>query len=226
MIAVIAVRSPQLDRGLLDRLLAAAERSQISVRICLHKIDLAEPGEFEAVRRIYEAAGYPVLYTSAETGEGLEDLKAVLKQHITAFMGPSGAGKSRVITELQPGLQLKTGFVSEKTGQGRHTTTRVELHPTHFGALLADTPGVREFSLWDLAPEDLPGLFPEIRRYQEQCRFSSCSHTHEPDCAVKQHVESAEIDSGRYRSYRVILEELQLTQKENDARGKRRRRPH
>ena len=176
------------------------------------------------MRRVYEAAGYPVLYTSAETGEGLEDLQAVLKEHITAFMGPSGAGKSRIISKLQPGLQLKTGLVSEKTGQGRHTTTRVELHPTDFGALLADTPGVREFSLWDLPPEDLPGLFPEIRRYQEQCRFSSCSHTHEPNCAVKQQVESGEIDSGRYRSYRVILEELQMAQKENDARGKRRRR--
>jgi ribosome biogenesis GTPase len=182
------------------------------------------PGECDTTRRVYEEAGYPVLTTSVVTGEGIDALRAVLRDHITAFMGPSGAGKSHLISALQPGLSLKTGEVSEKTGRGQHTTTRVELHPTAFGGLLADTPGVRGFSLWELPPKQLPGLFPEIRRVQEDCRFAGCLHDQEPDCAVKQQVESGEIDPGRYRSYLVILEELRQAAREAAARGPRRRR--
>ena len=146
LVLVVAVCRPALDRGLLDRLLATAERSHVAARICLHKIDLAKPSEFEPLRQVYEEAGYPVLFTSATTGAGVETLRTALKDHISAFMGMSGAGKSHLISALQPGLELRTGLLSEKSGQGRHTTTRVDLHQTDFGALLADTPGVREFS--------------------------------------------------------------------------------
>ena len=224
LVAVIALRDPKLDRGLLDRLLTTAERTGIAVRICLHKADLVEPGEFDDVRDVYEKAGYPVLLTSVRSGQGLDELRAALRDHITAFMGPSGAGKSRLISELQPGLQLRTGDVSEKTGRGQHTTTRVELHPTDFGALLADTPGVRDFNLWSLPAQELAGLFPEFRRYQEGCRFAGCQHDQEPDCAIKQRVESGDIDAGRYRSYQVTLEELRQAEKANIGRGPRRKR--
>ena len=221
LVAVIALRDPRLDRGLLDRLLATAESTGISVRICLHKVDLVQSGDFEDLRQVYESAGYPVLFTSVATGQGISELKDVLRDHLSAFMGPSGAGKSHLISELQPGLQLKTGLVSEKTGHGQHTTTRVELHPTDFGAILADTPGVRGFSLWDMPPEELGRLFPEVRRYQGECHFSTCQHDSEPDCAVKQQVESGGMDAGRYRSYLVTLEELRQAQKEADSKGKR-----
>jgi ribosome biogenesis GTPase len=223
LVAVVAMRDPKLDRGLLDRLLAAAERTGVHVRICFHKADLVEPGAFDAIGDVYKAAGYPLLYTSVKTGQGVPELRAALRDHITAFMGPSGAGKSHLISALQPGLRLKTGEVSEKSGRGQHTTTRVELHPTDFGGLLADTPGLRDLSLWDLAPEQLAGLFPEIQRVQENCRFTGCQHDQEPDCAVKRGVESGSIDPGRYRSYLVTLEELRQVARETARRGPRRR---
>jgi len=208
LVVVASVRRPAVDRGLLDRLLAAAERHRITALVCLHKVDLAEPGECDTVRAVYDTAGYSVLLTSATTGSGIEALRDALRGHASAFMGVSGAGKSRLIAALQPGLVLRMGIVSEKSGQGRHTTTRVDLHCTDFGALLADTPGVREFSLWGLQPEELGDLFPEFRGVQEECRFATCTHDHEPRCAVKEAVEAGRIDAGRYQSYLAILAEL------------------
>ncbi len=211
LVGVVAVREPPVDRGLLDRLLATAERSAIPALICLHKIDLVDASELRTLRGVYERAGYPVLLTSVVTGAGIEDLREALRGHTSAFMGPSGVGKSRLIAALQPGLELRTGDVSERTGQGRHTTTRVDLHPTGFGAYLADTPGVRDFGLWRLSPVELRDLFPEFRELQEHCRFAGCTHAPEPDCAVRKAVESGRIDAGRYRSYTVILDELRAT---------------
>ncbi|HZM16889.1 MAG TPA: ribosome small subunit-dependent GTPase A [Candidatus Krumholzibacteria bacterium] len=208
LVVVVSVRHPTFDRGLLDRLLCTAERNRIAALLCLHKIDLADPGEGDVERAVYEKAGYPMLLTSTTSGAGIEALREALRGHVSAFMGPSGAGKSHLISALQPGLSLRTGMVSEKSGQGRHTTTRVDLHRTDFGALLADTPGVREFSLWGLQPEELGPLFPEIRELQEHCRFASCTHDHEPHCAVKEAVAAGRVDAGRHRSYLAILAEL------------------
>ena len=211
LVVVASVRRPALDRGLLDRLLAVAEHNHITGVICLHKIDLAEPGECDGVRAVYENAGYTVLETSATTGSGIAALRDTLGGHTCAFMGVSGAGKSRLIAALQPGLVLRTGDVSERSGQGRHTTTRVDLHCTDFGAFLADTPGVREFGLWELPPHELRHAFREFHDVQETCRFAGCTHDHEPRCAVKEAVEAGHIDVGRYRSYLAILADLQET---------------
>lgn len=208
LVVVAAVREPAVDRALLDRLLATAERNGIGGLVCFHKVDLVDPSELQTMRLVYERAGYPVLLTSVVTGEGIPELREALRGHTSAFMGPSGAGKSRLITALQPGLALRTGDVNEKTGQGRHTTTRVDLHPTDFGAYLADTPGVRDFSLWRLPQEELRDLFPEFRGPQQHCRFAGCTHVPEPGCAVRAAVEGGRIDAGRYRSYTVIFEEL------------------
>ncbi len=208
LVVVVAVQRPSLDRGLLDRLLTTAERNRIDAMVCLHKIDLVEPGECDNIRRVYERAGYPVLPTSCTTGCGIEELRMALKGHVSAFMGASGAGKSHLISMLQPGLSLRTGMVSEVSGQGRHTTTRVDLHRTEFGALLADTPGVREFSLWGLQLEELRDFFPEFLDLQPLCRYATCTHDHEPLCAVKDAVAAGQVDSGRYRSYLAILTSL------------------
>jgi ribosome biogenesis GTPase len=208
LVVVVAVRDPMLDRGLLDRLLATAERTGVPAVVCLHKADLASAAELETVRAVYEAAGYRVVITSVETGEGLEALRELLRGRVSAFMGPSGAGKSRLIKTLQPGLELRTGEVSVKTGLGRHTTSRVDLHRTDFGAILADTPGVREFNAWQLPPEELRALFPELRGLQGDCRFAACTHTHEPQCAVRAAAERGDIDPGRHRSYVALFEEL------------------
>jgi len=223
LVVVVAVRRPTLDRGLLDRLLATAERSRIAPRICLHKIDLAEPGEFDSLRQVYERLGYPVLYTSATSGQGIEELRAALREHLSAFMGASGAGKSRLISGLQPGLELRTGTVGEKSGQGRHTTSRVDLHRTDFGALLADTPGVREFSFWDFDPEELRSLFPEFRDIQGSCHFATCSHDHEPRCAVKEAVQNGSVDAGRHQSYLSILAAVRQEEHAGGHRAARRR---
>ncbi len=208
LVVVIAVRDPTLNRGLLDRLLAVAERIAIRAVICFNKIDLAAPGELDPVRAVYERAGYRIVSTSAVTQAGLEDLRSELRGHTSAFMGPSGAGKSRLITALEPGLELRTGDVSDKSRQGRHTTTRVDLHRTTFGALLADTPGVRDFNAWQLTPLELRDLFPEFRPLQPSCHYPTCIHSHEPDCAVQQAVQDGNIDSSRYRSYLAMLTEL------------------
>lgn len=210
LVVVVAVRDPALDRGLLDRLLAAAEHNRIGAIVCLHKFDLldaAAAGAIAPVQAVYERAGYQVIRTSAEDGLGIEALRQALAEHVCAFMGPSGAGKSRLIGLLEPGLKLHTGAVSEKTGQGRHTTTRVDLHRTDFGALLADTPGVRDFGLWEVAPEALGELFSELRALHDRCRFAGCTHIPEPGCAVKAAVDAGEIDRGRYRSYCAIFDE-------------------
>jgi ribosome biogenesis GTPase len=209
LVVVVAIRAPDLDRGLLDRLLAAAERNGLGAILCINKIDLAAAKEIDALQSVYERGGYPVLRTSAETGTGIEALRDALRGHRSAFMGPSGAGKSRLIGRLQPGLKVTTGSVNDKSGQGRHTTTRVDLHRTDFGALLADTPGVRDFITWQLEPAELRDLFPEFRVLQEQCRFSQCTHVHEPECTVRAAVEAGAIDNGRYKSYSAILAELQ-----------------
>jgi ribosome biogenesis GTPase / thiamine phosphate phosphatase len=212
LVVVVAVRYPTLDRGLLDRLLAAAEHVGVEALVCLHKIDLLGAAERTAeitpLQATYTSAGYAVLCTSAEDGTGIDTLREALRGHVSGFMGPSGAGKSRLIGLLQPGLKLHTGAVSEKTGQGRHTTTRVDLHRTEFGALLADTPGVRDFGLWQVDPVALGALFPEIRALQDRCHYAGCTHIPEPQCGVKAAVEAGEIDRGRYRSYCAIFSEL------------------
>lgn len=208
LVVVMAVREPALDRGLLDRLLATAERNGIPAVVCLNKIDLSSPEAMAPVHRVYERAGYEVVATSAETGAGIDALRDILRGHLSAFMGPSGAGKSRLIAQLEPGLTLQTGHVSAKSGQGRHTTTRVDLHRTGFGALLADTPGVRDFGLWRLEPEALRDLFPELRGLQAGCRFAVCTHVHEPECAVRDAVAAGAVDAGRYKSYAALFEQL------------------
>jgi ribosome biogenesis GTPase len=208
LVVVMAVREPELDRGLLDRLLATAERNALGAIVCLNKMDLAAAADIAGVTKVYERAGYTVLPVSAESGLGVDALRDTLRGHRCAFMGPSGAGKSRLIGRLQAGLKLVTGSVSEKTGQGRHTTTRVDLHRTEFGALIADTPGVRDFSLWRLDARDLRDLFPEFRSLQQDCHFAGCIHVPEPECAVKAAVDSGAIDAGRYKSYRAIHQEL------------------
>jgi ribosome biogenesis GTPase len=223
MVVVVAARDPALDRGLLDRLLAIAELNHLQALVCLNKADLVDPEALAPVATIYERAGYRVLFTSAETGLGIESLRESLRGHTSALMGPSGAGKSRLIGLLEPGLELRTGDVSERSGQGRHTTTRVDLHRTGFGALLADTPGVRDFNLWRTAPEELSDLFPELRAEAGGCKFRGCIHVHEPDCAVKEAVSAGTLDASRYRSYAVLLEELSVQRGERDREGRSRK---
>jgi ribosome biogenesis GTPase len=209
-IVVTSFNMPHVPWGFVDRLLVASERNNIKPIICINKIDLIEDWrEVNDFIKVYgKKVGYEIIKTSAVTGEGIEDLKKILKDKTSVFVGQSGVGKSALINAIEPGLDVVTGEVSEKTGKGRHTTTHTELHWLSFDGFIADTPGIKEFGLAGIEKEELGFYFPEFRKYIDNCKFSNCTHTHEPDCAVKDALYAGKIDKRRYMSYVNILNSL------------------
>lgn len=209
IVAVFAA-VPDPDPFQIDRYLAVAEANRLAAILCINKIDLVEdPEALRGSFKEYEALGYPVLYTSAVTGAGLEALRERLRGKITAFIGPSGVGKSSLLNALQPGLGLRVGAINPRTGAGRHTTTRSELIPFD-GGYLADTPGLRDIGVWGIEPEELAACFPEMRPYIGQCEFADCLHLEEPGCAVRRAVARGKIRRRRYESYqRILIEQLE-----------------
>lgn len=205
--AVFAAAKPEPTFLLLDRLLVVAELHEIEPLVVVNKTDLTGPEEARERFRDYEAAGYPVLYTSAATKYGIAALTDALCGRITAFVGPSGAGKSTLLNTIQPGLGLRVGEVSRTLGTGRHTTVQASLHPLVVGGYVADTPGLRKLKLWEVPEGALDAAFREFRPYLGRCRFQDCRHLQEPECAVRAAVERGEIAERRYKSYAVILEE-------------------
>jgi ribosome biogenesis GTPase len=202
VVIVMAVAQPKLKWGLLDRYLVSAEAAGIPALICITKIDLADERAFLEELAAYEEIGYPSLLTSAVTGRGIEELKAALRGRVSVFAGTSGVGKTTLLNTLQPGLGLKVSEVSGSTRKGRHTTSHLEMFPLDFGGSVVDTPGIREFGLWRIGAQELAGLFPEMRPYIGRCRFGlNCTHSHEPDCAIKRAVEERKISERRHQSY-------------------------
>jgi len=174
--------------------------------ITLNKIDQG----FEAVEEwlpTYDELGYRVLRVSARTGWGLGVVKRMLVDRTTLFCGPSGAGKSSLLNAVYPGFRLKVGELSESTGKGRHTTSLAELMPLPYGGFVVDTPGLKEFGVWESSRVELEAAFPEVADHVEGCRFPDCSHLHEPDCAVRTAVENGVITARRLTSFHRILEE-------------------
>nr|BCX00430.1 MAG: putative ribosome biogenesis GTPase RsgA [Bacteroidota bacterium] len=211
-VCVQSVRQPRFNPGFVDRFFVAAESYAIPAALCVNKIDLARRADqswLDRICRVYEELGYPVVYTSARTGQGLEALRGLLCDRVSVFSGPSGVGKSSLLNALQPGLNLRVGEISQATEKGRHTTTFAALYRLDFGGYVVDTPGLREFGLWDIAPEELGHYFPEIRQFLGSCRFHNCTHTHEPDCAVKEAVAAGKIAPWRYESYLAMLATLE-----------------
>ena len=198
--------NPVTEPFLIDRVAAIAGDQNVDVYLCVNKCDL-DPA-IDLVR-IYEHAGFPVIRTSAETGEGVAELRDLLTGKLTAFTGNSGVGKSSILNRLAPELKLETGEVSEKLGRGRHTTRHVELFPLGENTYVADTPGFSSFDTDQMElilKENLQYAFPDFGRFLGKCRFDDCSHRKEPDCAVRSAVEAGEIEKSRYDSYLKLYE--------------------
>jgi ribosome biogenesis GTPase len=191
---------------MLDRFLAICELEEIAPLICLNKIDLAEEAAYRSVVSLYERIGYRTLPISAAHGTGLEAVREAIRETVSVFLGPSGAGKTTLLNALQPDLGRRVGEVNRITGRGRHTTSHAELYPLDGGGLVGDTPGLRELSLYNVDVDQLHHLFPEMRPLIGSCRFRDCVHDQDPDCAVKEAIESGQIARSRYQSYLRIRE--------------------
>ena len=201
VVIVFACAQPEPHLRMLDRFLVIAEKQEIGALIVANKVDLVTQEQAESIFGMYVDLGYPVLYTSAHTGQGVDILRNRLKDKISALAGPSGVGKSSLLNAIQPDLGLHVRAVSEATSKGMHTTHVRELFPLDIGGYVADTPGIRSLALWDTEPEELDAYFVEMRDRVSDCKFSDCTHTHEPGCAIRKAVESGEIAPERYHSY-------------------------
>ncbi|MFN2174950.1 MAG: ribosome small subunit-dependent GTPase A [Anaerolineales bacterium] len=198
---VFSCAKPAPRLSMLDRFLVIAEKNQVSCLILANKIDLVSKKEAGSYFQRYKKIGYKLLYTSAKTGVGIKKLKKMLQGKISLFTGPSGGGKSSLLNKVQPGLGLQVKSVSRATEKGRHTTVAREMYSLDGGGYIADTPGLKALSMFDVEPEELDGYFPEMRNLVENCAFSDCTHYHEPDCAIQDAVDAGMIHPERYISY-------------------------
>jgi ribosome biogenesis GTPase / thiamine phosphate phosphatase len=221
VIPVFAAADPAPRWNMLDRYLVAAESLGLPTQICITKLDLVQSqdgrvnDDLMAEVQEYRRIGYRVILLSAHTGQGLAELKQSLSGRTSVFVGKSGVGKSSLLNVLQPGLGLKVKEVSRLTGKGRHTTSHLEMFPLEFdeenekGAIV-DTPGTREFGLWDIAEDDLALFFPEMKPYVGQCRFGlDCQHDEEPGCAIRKAVTGGNISPRRYQSFLRLKEDCE-----------------
>ena len=204
---VVTVNRPQTNTTFIDRFLASAEAYRVPVVLIFNKTDLLDDDEKhyqQMLIHLYETVGYECRAISAETGDGIDELLPMLQGKITLLSGNSGVGKSTIINRLVPGVNLRTAEISDAHQMGQHTTTFSEMIPLGEGWLI-DTPGIKGFGTFDMEPEELTSYFKEIFRFSKDCRFSNCTHTHEPGCAVLQALENHYIAQSRYQSYLSML---------------------
>jgi len=206
LVVVASTMRPVFRPGLVDRYLIAAEVGGVAPILCLNKIDLvaSEPDELHAYRDL----GVKVIVASAETGQGIAELREALRGTLSVFAGHSGVGKSSLVNCLQPDLGVDTGEISDATNKGRHTTTTAQLFELDGGIRIIDTPGIRALGLWEVSPEEVAYYFPEIAEHSAGCKFRDCTHTHEPKCGVRDAVASGAIAQHRFESFQRIRESL------------------
>ncbi len=206
-LVVFAAAQPEPHLRMLDRFLVITEYNELPAVVCVNKLDLVGLEQAKALFGPYEAIGYPVIYASTKTRQGIDELQALLSDCITVVTGPSGVGKSSLLNEIHPNLHLETGALRDFMGKGKHTTRGAQLFALPFGehTFVADTPGIRELGLYDIEPTELSYYFADMKEYIPACRFPGCTHTHEPDCAVRAAVEAGKIQPERYDSYLRLL---------------------
>ena len=207
---VVSLVAPPLHPRLIDRMLVGVQRGGAEPLIVVNKVDLADEDELEVAAELllpYADIDVPIVFVSAEQRAGLDELRDHLRGRICAFVGHSGVGKSSLVNAIYPIAAARTGEVRERDGRGRHTTSASRLYRFDDGTQVADTPGIRSFGLWLPTAEELRSYFPEFDELAVRCRFSDCTHTHEPDCAVREAVEAGEVSEYRYETWVRILED-------------------
>ena len=213
---VFALKAPNPNVNLLDKLLVCMEYQNIETIICFNKTDIADKDFAEDLASIYRNAGYKVLFTSATENEGVEEVKKALKGKSTVFAGPSGVGKSSMLNAIKEDAVMETGDISEKIGRGKHTTRHSEIFKTDDDTYVFDTPGFGSLFIPGMTKERLEDCFPEFSLYTNECRFIGCAHINEPDCAVKEALEENKIAESRYESYKAFYEELKEQENKYD----------
>jgi len=211
-VLIATLKDPKTSQGFIDRFLVTSEAYHIPAIIFFNKMDLfrkKEMEKFSQVKSIYETIGYKVIPMSLETGEGVDEVKLLLKDKISLLSGHSGVGKSSFINLLFPEMKLKTQDVSDWSGKGLHTTTFAEMYDLPDGGKIIDTPGIRELGLVDIPKQELAHYFPEMLALINDCQFNNCMHLNEPGCAVKKAVEEGRIHIDRYISYANILDKTE-----------------
>ncbi|MCA9153653.1 MAG: ribosome small subunit-dependent GTPase A [Planctomycetales bacterium] len=201
LLIIASAAEPVLKPNLIDRFLVTAEQSRITPIICINKIDLIDPADLQPLVGVYGQMGYPVYLVSAATGLGVERLRRRIVGRQSVVSGQSGVGKTSLLNAIDPDLKLRVQEVSRENQKGKHTTTTAQLIPLQSGGHIVDTPGIRQFQLWDIIPAELAGLMRDIRPYVNACRYPDCTHIHEMDCAVKDAVADGRVDARRYESY-------------------------
>lgn len=209
---VLAAREPTPNLKMLDRLLVTGEKSEITdLVIVINKVDLEDPSTIDAIMSPYRKMGYAVMYTSALAGVGIDALREHLHDKISVFTGPSGVGKTSLLNQIQPGLGRTVKEISTYSQEGMHTTRDSALIRLDHGGYLADTPGIRQLNVWDVEPDELDAYFRDIAVYVDQCKFSNCTHTNEPGCAVRAAVKAGDIHRNRYENFLQLRDELKET---------------
>lgn len=201
LVIVTSAAEPTLKPNLIDRFLVTAEQIRIHPIICINKVDLVDLADLQPLAGVYGRMGYGVLFASASTGFGIDRLRSLLRGKESVVAGQSGVGKSSLLNAIEPGLGLRVREVSSENQKGKHTTTTACLLPLSQGGYVVDTPGIRQFQLWDIISEEIAGLYRDLRPYVSRCRYPNCTHTHEADCAVKDAVADGRLDLRRYESY-------------------------
>ena len=212
-LVIFAAAKPDPNFNLLDRFLCMMEYQKVPVTICFNKCDLVTEEQREVLRKIYELAGYELLFTSAKTQENVEKLKSVLQGKMTAVAGPSGVGKSSLINDLQDAVQMQPGGISDKIERGKHTTRHSQIIPIAENTYIMDTPGFSSMDLPGFSKEDLWTCYPEFVRFEPGCRFIGCSHIGEPDCGVKTALAEGKISQVRYDNYVQLYQEMKNMRK-------------